>query len=70
MDDDSGRKPGGAYLFRLCSGMVAELCRGAGSQSGLGRLRDPRRSGRFFAIVIAASAYFFRNKRGAEREDV
>jgi hypothetical protein len=24
----------------------------------------------FFAIVIGASAYFFRNKRGAEREDV
>lgn len=24
----------------------------------------------FFAIVIAASAYFFRNKRGSEREDV
>jgi hypothetical protein len=24
----------------------------------------------FFAIVVAASAYFFRNKRGAEREDV
>jgi hypothetical protein len=24
----------------------------------------------FFAIVIGASAYFFRNKRGSEREDV
>jgi hypothetical protein len=24
----------------------------------------------FFAIVIGASAYFFRGKRGAEREDV
>jgi hypothetical protein len=24
----------------------------------------------FFAVVIGASAYFFRNKRGAEREDV
>jgi hypothetical protein len=24
----------------------------------------------FFAIVIGASAYFFRNKRGPEREDV
>jgi hypothetical protein len=24
----------------------------------------------FFAIVIAAGAYFFRNKRGSEREDV
>ena len=24
----------------------------------------------FFAIVIAAAAYFFRNKRGSEREDV
>jgi hypothetical protein len=24
----------------------------------------------FFAIVIAAVAYFFRNKRGSEREDV
>jgi hypothetical protein len=24
----------------------------------------------FFAIVIGASSYFFRNKRGAEREDV
>ncbi|HXJ04896.1 MAG TPA: hypothetical protein VNH65_07345 [Candidatus Acidoferrum sp.] len=24
----------------------------------------------FFAIVIGGSAYFFRNKRGAEREDV
>jgi hypothetical protein len=24
----------------------------------------------FFAVVIAASAYFFRNKRGSEREDI
>ena len=24
----------------------------------------------FFAVVIAAGAYFFRNKRGSEREDV
>lgn len=24
----------------------------------------------FFAIVIGAAAYFFRNKRGSEREDV
>jgi hypothetical protein len=24
----------------------------------------------FFAIVIAAATYFFRNKRGSEREDV
>jgi hypothetical protein len=24
----------------------------------------------FFAIVVAAGAYFFRNKRGSEREDV
>ena len=24
----------------------------------------------FFAVVIGASAYFFRNKRGSEREDV
>lgn len=24
----------------------------------------------FFAIVFAAAAYFFRNKRGSEREDV
>jgi hypothetical protein len=24
----------------------------------------------FFAAVIAASAYFFRNKRGSEREDI
>jgi hypothetical protein len=24
----------------------------------------------FFAVVIAAGAYFFRNKRGSEREDI
>jgi hypothetical protein len=24
----------------------------------------------FFAVVITASAYFFRNKRGSEREDI